>query len=128
MPTMQRPRSISSATSSASTTANVCTQCWATCRPPSMSGTWQQINLSSCPNLLDHHSGRVFRYGISTGRAERDVASDLRGALKTVKVKHHASITEPKAIGALMRAIRGYEGEPITQVALRLAPLVFVRP
>src|SRR5471030_1204110 len=56
MPTMQRPRSISSATSSASTTANVCTQFWATCRPPSMSGTWQQINLSSCPNLLDHHS------------------------------------------------------------------------
>src|SRR5476649_986940 len=56
MPTMQRPRSISSATSSASTTANVCTQFWATCRPPSMSGTWQQINLSSCPNLLDHHT------------------------------------------------------------------------
>src|SRR5471030_1205523 len=56
MPTMQRPRSISSATSSASTTANVCTQFWATCRPPSMSGTWQQINLSSCPNLLDHRS------------------------------------------------------------------------
>lgn len=71
--------------------------------------------------------GQVFRYGIATGRAERDIGADLRGALASVKVKHHPSITEPKAIGALMRAIRDYDGEPITQAALRLAPLVFVR-
>ena len=72
--------------------------------------------------------GRVFRYAIATGRAERDPAADLRGALPPVKEKHHAAITDPKAIGALLRAIDGYQGSFVTQCALRLAPLTFVRP
>jgi integrase len=72
--------------------------------------------------------GQVFRYAIATGRAERDPSPDLRGALPPVKEKHHAAITEPKAIGELMRAIDGYEGTLVTKCALRLAPLVFVRP
>lgn len=74
------------------------------------------------------YAGRVFRYAIVTGRAERDPSGDLRGALTPVKVKHHASITDPKAIGALLRSIRGFNGSYITQCALQLAPLVFVRP
>lgn len=74
------------------------------------------------------YAGRVFRYAIATGRAERDPSGDLRGALTPVKVKHHASITDPKAIGGLMRAINGYTGSFITKCALTLAPLVFVRP
>jgi integrase len=72
--------------------------------------------------------GQVFRYAIATGRAVRDPAADLRGALPPVKEKHHASITEPKAIGELLRAISGYQGSLVTACALRLAPLVFVRP
>lgn len=72
--------------------------------------------------------GQVFRYAIATGRAERDPTADLKGALPPAAVKHHASITDPKAIGALMRSINGYEGQPTTRCALRLAPLVFVRP
>ena len=52
--------------------------------------------------------GEVFRYGIATGRARRDVAADLRGALIAPTVKHHAAITEPKEIGQLLRAIDGY--------------------
>ena len=71
---------------------------------------------------------QVFRYAVATGRAERDPAADLRGALATAKTKHHPAITEPKAVGELMRAIAGYQGEPTTQAALRLAPLLFVRP
>lgn len=74
------------------------------------------------------YAGRVFRYAIATGRAERDPSGDLRGALTPVKVKHHASITEPKAIGALLRSIWGFNGSYITKCALQLAPLVFVRP
>ncbi len=74
------------------------------------------------------YAGRVFRYAIATGRADRDPSGDLRGALTPVKVKHHASITDPKAIGALLRSIRGFSGSYITQCALQLAPLVFVRP
>jgi len=72
--------------------------------------------------------GMVFRYAIATGRAERDPSVDLRGALIAPKVKHRATITEPKAIGALLRAIDGFDGQPTTRAALRLAPLVFVRP
>jgi len=56
------------------------------------------------------YAGRVFRYAIATGRAERDPSVDLRGALTPVKVKHHASITDPKAIGALLRSIKGFSG------------------
>jgi integrase len=72
--------------------------------------------------------GRVFRYAIITGRAERDPAADLRGALPSAKGRHHAAITDPQAVGALLHAIDGYQGSFVTKCALRLAPLVFVRP
>lgn len=72
--------------------------------------------------------GQVFRYAIATGRAVRDVAADLRGALEVAVTVHHASITEPKAIGQLLRDIDGYTGAIATKCALRLAPLVFLRP
>lgn len=72
--------------------------------------------------------GQVFRYAIATGRAERDISADLRGSLPPVKETHHAAITDPKAIAELMRAIDGYSGTLVTQCAMRLAPLVFLRP
>ena len=72
--------------------------------------------------------GQVFRYAVATGRAERDPTGDLRGALPPPKEKHHASIIEPKHIGELLRAIDAYEGYFVTKSALRLAPIVFVRP
>ena len=72
--------------------------------------------------------GQVFRYAIATGRAERDPSRDLRGALPPVKGTHFAAITEPTRVGELMRALDGYEGTPVVRAALRLAPLVFVRP
>lgn len=72
--------------------------------------------------------GQIFRYAIATGRAERDPSPDLRGALPAVKQTHHAAITDPNAIGELLRAIDGYQGYFVTKCALRLAPLVFVRP
>lgn len=70
----------------------------------------------------------VFRYAIATGRAERDPSADLRGALIAPTVKHRAAITDPVGIGALLRAIDSYDGHVPTKAALRLAPLVFVRP
>ena len=68
--------------------------------------------------------GQVFRYAIATGRAERNPAADLKGALPSVKQKHLAAITDPNAIGALLRAIDAYRGSFVTKCALRLAPLV----
>jgi integrase len=72
--------------------------------------------------------GQVFRYAIATGRADRDPSADLRGALAPVNVEHRAAITEPKRVGELLRAIAEYRGQPSVHYALRLAPLVFVRP
>jgi integrase len=72
--------------------------------------------------------GQVLRYAIRTGRAERNPVADLRGALPPVKPKNLAAITDPVAIGGLLRAIDSYQGTFITKCALRLAPLVFVRP
>ena len=70
---------------------------------------------------------RVFRYGVATSACERDVAADLSGALTPVTVTHHAALTDPQAIGGLLRALDGYRGEPVTQIALGLLPLVFLR-
>jgi integrase len=73
-------------------------------------------------------AGMIFRYAIAAGRASRDIALDLRGALTTPKVKHRAAITEPGELGALLRAIEGYNGQPTTRLALQLSALLFVRP
>ncbi len=72
--------------------------------------------------------GRVFRYAVQTGRAERDPSDDLRGALPPVRGEHFAVVTEPKAVGALLRTLDSYQGSFTVACALRLAPLVFVRP
>lgn len=71
---------------------------------------------------------QVFRYAIATGRATYNPAPDLKGALSPVKSNHLAAITDPKIIGDLLRAIDSYQGSFVTKSALRLAPLVFVRP
>jgi len=73
-------------------------------------------------------AGQIFRYAIATGRAERNIAADLIGALERTQTKHFASIILPSKIGALLRAIYNYHGSAVTIAALKLAPLVFVRP
>jgi len=72
--------------------------------------------------------GQIFRYAIATGRADRNVAADLRGALPPAKGQHLAAIVEPDRVAELLRVLDGYEGTLIVRCALRLAPLVFVRP
>jgi integrase len=72
--------------------------------------------------------GQVVRYAIATGRAVRDPTGDLRGALAPIKVTNRAAITDPREVGQLLRAIDGYAGHPVVEAALKLAPLVFVRP
>ncbi|MEE9910232.1 MAG: integrase arm-type DNA-binding domain-containing protein [Deltaproteobacteria bacterium] len=72
--------------------------------------------------------GQVFRYAVSTGRAERDPSVDLKGALPQPQEKHRAAITEPVEVGKLLRAIDDYSGSFVVKCALKIAPLVFVRP
>ena len=72
--------------------------------------------------------GQVIRYAIATGRAQRDPTADLRGALNPVRSVNRAAITAPRRFGELLLAIDGYMGQGTTWGALKLAPLVFVRP
>jgi integrase len=74
--------------------------------------------------------GQIFRYAVATGRAERDPSGDIRGSLPSAKsrAKHFAAITDPKQVGGLLRALDGYQGTPAVCAALKLAPLLFVRP
>ena len=72
--------------------------------------------------------GQVFRYAVAEGSAERDVTQDLKGALAKPTAGHFAAITEPKQVGNLLRSISVYVGHPTTITALKLSPLVFVRP
>ena len=73
-------------------------------------------------------AGQVWRYAVATGRAQRDVSADVRGALKPHHGKHFAAITDPLVLGKLIRVIRGYQGGPIVRAALQPAPLLFQRP
>lgn len=73
-------------------------------------------------------AGQVFRYAIATGRAERNPAADLAGALSSPTVEHFASLTDPNDVAPLLRAIHGYQATPVVVAALKLAPLLFVRP
>ena len=77
---------------------------------------------------LLQNCGQVFRYAVATGRAERDPSADLKGALAPSPVKHHPSITDPKEVRGLLRAIDDYRGSLIVRCALRFAYLTFVRP
>lgn len=72
--------------------------------------------------------GQVMRYAVATGRADRNPVADLRGALAPPMERHHAAITDPRELGGLLRAIDAYAGDVSTRAALRLAPMVFVRP
>lgn len=72
--------------------------------------------------------GQIFRYAVSADYVEIDPTPALRGALRAVAVRHRASITDPKAVGPLLRALWDYEGSPVVALALRFAPLTFVRP
>ena len=73
-------------------------------------------------------TGLIFRYAIATGRADRDPTVDLKGALKSRKVNHHAAITDPRGVGMLLRDMEGYEGRPVVKAALELSVLLFQRP
>ena len=77
---------------------------------------------------VKQNCGQVFRYAVATGRAERDPSQDLRGAIPSAKKNHFASITDPMQVAELLRAIQAFRGTFVVQSALRLSPLLFVRP
>ncbi|NRE50139.1 integrase arm-type DNA-binding domain-containing protein [Burkholderia pseudomallei] len=72
--------------------------------------------------------GRVFRYGIKEGHCKADPARDLVDAIPPAQTTHFASITEPEKVGEMLRAFDGFTGTFPVLCALKLAPMLFVRP
>src|SRR5664280_1045885 len=77
---------------------------------------------------VQQNCGQVFRYAVATSRAESDPSRDLRGALTPWKPEHYATLTDPREVGRLLRDIESYEGSFATKCAMKLAPMLFVRP
>jgi integrase len=77
---------------------------------------------------LKDSCGQVFRYGIAAGICARNPAADLRDALRPVPSRHYAAVTDPAAVGDLLRAMADYRGHPYTRAALALSALLFLRP
>ena len=73
-------------------------------------------------------TGAVFRLAIATGAAEIDPTYALRNALITPTVTHRAAITDPAALGGLLRAIDGFHGQTTTKIALQFLAIVAQRP
>jgi integrase len=100
--------------------------------PPEVLRVLQRIenrNVLETAHRVRTDIGAVFRYAIVTGRADRDAAADLRGALKPTNPEHFAAVTDSGTLGELLRALWGYQdGTPVVVAALKLAPMLFVRP
>jgi integrase len=77
---------------------------------------------------VQQNCGQVFRYAVATGRAESDPSRDLRGALTPWKPEHYPTLTDAREVGGLLRDIEAYEGGFITKCAMKLSPMLFVRP
>ena len=88
----------------------------------------EQRGAGETAHRILQNCGQILRYAVVTGRADRDVSADLRGALPPARGKNLAAVTDPAKVGPLLRVLDGYEGSYIVSAALRLAPLVFVRP
>lgn len=77
---------------------------------------------------VQQNCSQVFRYAVACGLMESDPSRDLRGALAPWRPLHYPTLTDPRRVGQLLRDIDAYEGGLITRCAMKLAPLLFVRP
>jgi integrase len=99
--------------------------------PPQLLAVFKRIEsrgATESAHRVKQITGQVYRYAVATGRAQRDITPDLKGALATHQTKHFPAITEPEKVGKLLCLIDGYEGTSTVRAAMKLAPLVFVRP
>ncbi|MDR1649028.1 MAG: tyrosine-type recombinase/integrase [Synergistaceae bacterium] len=72
--------------------------------------------------------GQMFRYAVASGYVERNPAADLQGALAPVNVRHRASITDPRKLADLLRAMSAFEGSIVVRSALWFSAYTFLRP
>lgn len=84
--------------------------------------------LNETAHTVHQICGQVFRYAVASGRADRNPAADLKGALTPIVVRHRASLTDPKDIAGLMRAIDSLRDSVIVRCALLFSAYTFQRP
>ena len=102
-----------------------------TVTPPEVLALLRRIEARGAVDLAHRTRGiigQIYRYAIATGRADRNPAGDLIGAIPPAQVQHYPALTEPAQVGELLRAIDAFTGTPHVRIALRLAPMLFVRP
>lgn len=85
-------------------------------------------SITETTNRVRALMSQLWRYAIVTGKAQRDIANDLRGALKRHVGKNYSYISDPAILGQLIRDIQGYRGTVVVKTALRLMPLLWARP
>jgi integrase len=96
--------------------------------PPELLAMLRRVTHQYTATRIRELCGAVFKYGVATGKAERNPAADLAGALPTPKVKHRPALTTPREFGQFLRDLKAFESaDPLTLVATRLALLTFVR-
>lgn len=99
--------------------------------PPQLLAVFRRVEsrgAAESAHRLKQTTGQIFRYAVATGRAQRDITPDLKGALVTPKKQHFPAITDPAKVGRMLNMLDSYEGTATVRAALKLAPLVFVRP
>ena len=103
----------------------------ASIKPPTMRAMMDKVaarGVADTAQRVANACELVFRYAVSRGLTEKDATVGLRDTLPKTKKKHHAAIIEPLALGALLRAMHDYSGSPCTVAALKLSPMLLVRP
>lgn len=98
--------------------------------PPELLDVLRRIEARSAMDIAKRqreHCGQIFRYAIASGRAKRDPSADLRGALKAAPPVQHRAAMPRKELPGFLRALDNYDGEPSTQLAMKLIILTLVR-
>lgn len=99
--------------------------------PPELLAVVRKVEARSAFETADRClmlAGQIWRYGVSTGRVDRDISVGLKSALTPYRGKHFAAITDPDALAPLLRSIDAYKGGRVVRAALKLAPMLFQRP
>ncbi len=100
-------------------------------KPPELLQVLKRVEVRGAietTHRVQQNCGQVFRYAVAIGLLESDPSRDLRGALPSWRPEHYPTLTDPRRVGQLLQDIDAYEGGFITRCALKLSPLLFVRP
>lgn len=100
--------------------------------PPELLDVLRKIEKRGSYDVLKRTTqvcGQIFRYGIQTGRCERDASADLKGALRTAQTSHFRTINI-KQLPDFLKALERNEARIFerTRRAVYLSLYTFCRP